>query len=263
MVVLVLLLSAARASAQRVDTLSAAENVGVTEHRGDRLDLSLTFTDEHGEQVRLGDYFRDGKPVMLTLNYYECTSICTLQLNRLVDALDHLDVDGDQFRLVTISFDPDEGADLAREKRRAYLDLLARDDVEWHFLVGEPPAIDALTERVGFHYSYVEAYDTFAHPTAVIFLSGDGMISGYLYGGEAYVFSPRDMKFSLMDASNGEIGSIVDQLVQSCFHFVDGRYSPFAYGIMRLAGGVIALGMVIFLALMWRRERRRKAEATT
>jgi protein SCO1/2 len=243
-------------------TPPALNGVDITEQLGDRVDLGLTFTDHTGATVRLGDYFDDDKPVLLTLNYYECPMLCTLQLNALVEGLKELNLDGDDFQIVTISIDPGESFFLANSKRTSYLNALDRSDFRWSFLVGDEENIQQVAASVGFTYHYDAAQDNYAHAPAVYFLSPDGMIVRYMY---ALDYPSQDMKFALMDASNGTIGSTIDRIILSCYHFVDGVYSPFAFGIMRIGGVLTVIVLGGFLIVNWRREWRlsRRAGAVT
>jgi len=233
------------------------EGVQQDDRRGVQLDLDLVFTDEDGHDHRLGDYLSSGKPMLLTLNYLMCQMLCTETLNGLLEGLRGLDwTPGKEFQLVTVSIDPREKPDLAFEKRRAYLTELGCDDATWHFLTGTQAATEALAAQVGFNFRYDRETDQFAHPPTILFISPDGKVMQYLFG---KVFKPRDLKYALMDASEGKVGSTFDQLIWSCFHYdeLTGKYTPFAFGIMRLggAGTAITLGTVLFI--LWRRERAR------
>src|SRR5690606_27759884 len=83
------------------------EKIGFDQNLGRQIDLNLEFTDSTGKKVRLGDYFGD-KPVVLSLVYYECPMLCTMELNGLVKALRVITrfQPGEDFELVTVSFDP-------------------------------------------------------------------------------------------------------------------------------------------------------------
>lgn len=245
-------------------TPEALRTVTIREHLNNTLDLSTPFTDENGRPTTLGRYFGDKKPVLLSINYYECPMLCTIQLNNLILGLKALGwAPGDRYRIVTISMDPDEGPELAAAKRKSYLEQLGMGpDVDWNFLVGAKTSIDAVAGAVGFEYQYDEKSGQYAHPAALFFLSPDGKVSRYLYGIE---YPARDLRFAIVESSEGHIGSPIDKLILSCFHYDStlGSYGPFAFGMMRIGG---ALGVVIlggFLALMWRREwQRRHLEGT-
>jgi protein SCO1/2 len=235
------------------------EGVTVEEKLGVHLDRELRFRDQSGRERALGSFLEDGKPVLLTLNYYRCKMLCSLQLNALTAGLRGLSwTAGDRFRVVTVSIDHRESPKLAAEKRAAHLRVLGRgESVDWSFLVGDERTVRRLAESVGFGYRYDKDTDQFAHPAAIMFLSPAGKVSRYLYGIE---YAPRDLKFALIEAAEGRVGSVADRLILSCFHYdsSSGRYGPFAFGIMRL-GGVLTLVLLGgFLALHWRREVRRR-----
>ncbi len=236
------------------------EGVGVQEHLGAAVDLNLTFTNSDGTPVPLRALFRDHKPVLLTLNYYECPMLCGLQLKALVTALRALDwTIGDEFRIVTVSINPNEGPALAAAKRRSVLESYDRGNVDWSFLTSDEPSVHKLAAQVGFGYRYDVEQKQYAHPTVLFALTPDGHIARYLYGLE---FRPSDLKFSLMEASQGRTASTIDKVLLSCFHYDAsvGRYAPYAMGIMRLAGVVTVLIVGAMLILFWRRERTRPTE---
>ena len=212
------------------------EGVGVEEHLGRKLDLDIPFVDEHGKGTLLRDAFRDGRPVLLTLNYYRCKMLCNLQLNALTEALRGLSwTPGREFRVVTVTIDHREGPKLAAEKRKSHLTELGRGEVDWSFLIGTEANIRRLAHEVGFGFKYDKDLDQYAHPAVIQFLSPEGKLTRYIYGID---YQPRDLKFALIEASDGKVGTTVDRVILSCFHYdsSSGRYAPFALGIMRLGG---------------------------
>ncbi len=246
----------------------AANELDVQEHLGEYIDFELRFTDENGKSVRLGDYFDGRRPVLLTMNYYRCPVLCNVQLNGLTETLRGMDwTPGDEnFRVVTVSIDPRETPELAAKKRKGHLTSLERgDDVEWAFLTGEAADIRLLAGQIGLDYAYDAEQDQYAHPAVLTFVAPDGKISRYIYG---LVYNPRDIKFALVETGQGKIGTTVDRIVLSCFHYDPelGTYAPFAVGIMRLGGVFILAAISVFLAVFWRRDRRRpsvRLEAAT
>jgi protein SCO1/2 len=232
------------------------QGVTVEEHLGRAIPGELTFRDSTGATVRFADLVDDGIPVLLTLNYYSCTTLCGVQLNALLSALRPFDwVPGEKYRIVTVSIDPSESPELAAGKRKNYLDSLGKGDVDWQFLVGDAATVAALADTVGFRYRYDDASKQFAHPAVLTFLAPGGTVARYVYGLE---YTDRDLRFALMEAAAGRLGSPVDKLILSCFHYNEstGRYTPFAFGIMRL-GGIVSLFAVGLLgAAMWRVERK-------
>lgn len=250
------------ASARAAEPLPAQlTDVTIAEHLDRQVDLDAGFIDHRGQRVRLRDYVSTGQPLLLTLNYFRCPMLCNLQLNALTRALRQLGwLPGQKFQLVTISINPREGWRLARGKRASYLRLLQRAGAEWHFLVGQQPSIDRVTEAVGFRYRWLPEQQQYAHPAAIFFLSPRGRVARYLYGID---YAPRPIKLALIEAAAGRVGSTVDRLLLSCFHYdpKTGRYTPFAVGIMRLGGVVTALLLGLTLLALWRRERRRATGA--
>jgi protein SCO1/2 len=234
-------------------------DVAIAEHLDRQVDLDAAFVDHRGHRVRLRDYLKPDKPLLLTLNYYRCPMLCNLQLNALARALRELGwLAGREFELLTISINPREGWQLAQAKRASYLRLLRRPGAEWHFLVGEQRSIDAVANAVGFRFRWLPEQQLYAHPAAIFFLSPQGRVARYLYGLD---YAPRPIKLALIEAAAGRVGSTIDRLVLSCFHYdpKTGRYTPFAVGIMRLAGLATALLLGATLLALWRRERRAAA----
>jgi protein SCO1 len=255
-----LLLSGSVASTARAEESLPSELDGITvnERLGNHVDTQLTFTDQDGETVRLGKYFDGSLPVMMTLNYYRCTTLCNIQLNQLKTGLRALGwKPGEKFRIVTVSIDHRETPALARGKRATYLESLGMGEVEWAFLVGSEQNIRKLADSLGFGYRYDAEGDQYAHPAAVMFLSPDAKVARYLYGLE---YSPWDLRFALLESAEGRVGSVADRVILSCFHYdpATKRYGPFAFGLMRLGGVLTVLLLGGFLLGMWRRERSRR-----
>ncbi len=231
--------------------------IEVDEHRGDRIDGNLTFVDPDGNTVRAADWFDGKRPVLLTLNYYRCRVVCSVQLNGLASALSELDwTPGDEhFRVVTVSLDAAERAEDATFKRTQLLDELGKgDDADWQLLRGNEIAIQALAAQLGISFAYDAEQDQFAHPAVVMFLTPDGTIAQYVYG---LTYESRDLKFALLESGQGKIGSPMEKLYLSCFTYdhTIGRYGPWAFGIMRIGGVLTFLVLASVLAIFWRRER--------
>jgi len=238
---------------------TATRAVDIEERLGGAVDRRLAFTDMDGRRVRLGDYLGGGKPVILVLAYYRCPMLCGLVLRGAVAGLSLLDYRlGEQYHAITVSFDPRERPAAAREKRATALSALGVDPGtrEWPFLVGEAEASRALADELGFRYAYDPRTDQYAHPAAVFVLTPEGRISRYLYGTE---FSARDLRLALLEASRGEIGTIVDRVIMTCYRYdpASRKYGPFILGFFRLGAVVILATALGMLALLWHRERAR------
>jgi protein SCO1/2 len=244
-----------------------ANEVAVDEMLGGELDMDLRFVDHQGNAVRLGDYFDGEHPVLITLNYYRCPTLCNLQLNSLTRTLEGFAespdwIPGEQYRIVTVSIDPREGPELAANKRATHLDVLGQGEVDWNFLTGDALQVRMLAASLGIGYAYDAEQDQYAHPAVLMFASPEGKVARYLYGLE---YQPSDVKFALMEAAEGRVGSPVDKLILSCFHYDAslGEYGPFAMGIMRLGGVAMILIVGIPMAFIWRRERLRRLGASS
>ena len=236
------------------------EGVDVVERLSETLPLDLEFKNERGRTIRLGDYFGKERPVILVLAYYECPMLCSLVLNGMAKGLKGLDwVPGEKFEIVTVSIDPREGPDLARFKKQEYLRELKLPGAEqgWHFLTGKESDVRALADAVGFKYRYVKARDEYAHPAVLTLSTPEGVISRYLYG---IKFEPRDLRLSLVEASEGKVGSTLDRFLLYCYHYdaTAGRYAPVAKNIMRVGGALTVLVLGGALLVFWARELRRK-----
>ena len=252
------------ASAQLAgQAVPALDKVGIEEHLDAALPLELEFLDEEGRTVKLGDYFDGARPVILTLNYYRCPMLCGLQLNGVVAGMEELDwTPGVEFEMVTVSIDPLETPELAKAKKDNYLRRYQRPAAArgWHFLTGRQVNIERLAETVGFGYTYDVVSGQYAHAAAIFVITPDGRVARYLYGIE---YPPKNLKLALMEASQGEIGSPLDQLIMYCFHYdpASRRYAPVAMNIMRVGGGATALVLGATLGGWWLRESRRRRRA--
>lgn len=238
------------------------QNVTIVEKLGTVLPVQEYFFrhSSQGPALSLDQHLKPNLPTLLTLNYFQCTALCSLQLNGLVDGLKKLDyLPGRDFNLVSISFDTRNTPELAQMKEKNYLESLGRSDAEWKFLVGEQKFIDQITDSVGFQYRYDPDTDQFAHTAAIFFLSPEFKVSRYLYGLQ---YSPRDLKFALLDASQGRLGTTLEKLILRCFHFDElaGKYTPIAMNSMRVAGILFSLCLLIMVVVLFRKEKAIRRE---
>lgn len=249
-------------SSSTTDTLNETpkelESVGIDEHLGEQVDLDLMFTNEMGESVPLKSFFRDHRPVLLNLAYYNCPNLCNFQLNGMNDAFRSMEgTIGEEFQVVTVSIEPKETPELAASKKANYLARYGKPgaDKGWHFLVGQSDQISQLAQQVGFKYHWDDNENQWAHAAAAYVLTPDGRISRYLYG---VYFDPQALRLSLVEASDGKIGSIVDKLILFCFHFDPkaSKYTLYATNIMRAGGVGIVAVLAAFLIPVWFRTRR-------
>lgn len=231
------------------------KNVGIEQHLDAQLPLDVKFRDEMGREVKLGDYFGK-KPVVLSMVYYECPMLCGEVLNGEASVFTTLKFDiGKEYDVVTVSFDPTEGPDLARGKKRVYTERYGRPggNEGWHFLTGSQESIKALTNAVGFNYAWDPETKQFAHAAAIMVVKPDGKIAQYFYGVE---YSPKDLRFGIVQASQGKVGTIVDQVLLYCYHYDPrtGKYGAVVSRVLKVAGAVTVLILGGFLIIMFRLE---------
>jgi protein SCO1/2 len=244
------------------DRPAVLHGVGIDQRLDAQVPGALEFRDEAGRTVRLGDYFHD-KPHILILVYFRCPKLCPMVLEGLCGSLQGLaDFDiGKQFDVITVSFDPQDTPSMAAERKEIYVSRYARPGAEsgWHFLTGKQPAIDRLTDAVGFRYAYDAKLNQYAHAAGIMILTPEGRISRY-FNNVAYL--PRDLRLGLVEASDHKIGSPVDQVLLYCFHYdaTKGKYTASVMNFMRAGGVVIVLALGVFGFAMWRRERRLSRE---
>jgi protein SCO1 len=235
------------------------QNVGVEEHLGRNVDLSLKFIAEDGSTIALGDYFHKGKPVLLDLIYYSCPNLCNLILNGQAEVMRQIPWNpGDQYEVVTISIDPKETYELASKKKATYIESLNRPSPGWHFLTDKDDNSKTLAEQIGFHYRYDEQQQQFAHAAAIFVLTPEGRVARYLYGAR---FRPMDVRFALAEASEGRTTMAVEKILLFCYHYDPkaGGYVLFASNVMRIGGLLTVLGIGYFLWRMFKFERKRTA----
>jgi protein SCO1 len=233
----------------------ALREVKIEQRLNEQVPLDLKFKDETGRTVALSEYFKKGKPVVLSLVFYKCPMLCNQILTGLLASLRSQSFDvGREFEVLTVSFDPRETPEIAAEKKLSYIERYNRPGAEkgWHFLTGDQENITRLTDAVGFHYNYDEKTNQFAHASGIMVLTPEGKLSRYFYGIEYF---PRDLRLGLVEASDNKIGSAVDQLLLYCYHYdpATGHYGPVVMNIMRLGGVLTVLGIGALILILKRR----------
>lgn len=233
------------------------DNVGILEKNGDQIDLDLEFTDDTGKTVKLGEYFSKNKPVILSMVYFNCPSLCNLHLNGVTEALRQLNDEwtiGDKFEFLSITIDPKEDYKLAAAKKESYIQSYGREEAAkgWHFLTGSDDQIKKLATQVGFNYKWMPDVQEYAHASAAIIITPEGKISRYLHG---VGFDPNTIRLSLVEASKGLIGDIIDKFVLYCFKYDPNKktYAFYAYNFMKIGAALAAFTLFAFLLPGWRK----------
>jgi protein SCO1/2 len=237
------------------------DKIGIAQHLNEQLPLNLTFTDDAGKQVHLGDYFGK-RPAILALVYYQCPMLCSEELNGLTGALQMVSfVPGKDFDVIVESIDPSEGTDLAAAKKRLYVKRYGHPESAngWHFLTGTQANIDALTKAVGFGYTKIPGPDgkltQFAHASSIQIVTPQGKLAQYYMGVE---YSPKDLRLGLVEASANKIGSPVDNILTYCYHYDPGtnKHSLIVARVVQLGGLITMLTLGGFMFLMFRRDAK-------
>jgi protein SCO1/2 len=228
--------------------------IAFDQNLGARISLDLSFLDEQGKPVRLGDYFGK-RPVVLVLGYYDCPMLCTLVLNGMISGLQDIKLEmGRDYEVVNVSIDPHETPALAAAKKRSYVTRFGQPNAAngWHFLTGSEPSIRKLASEVGFNYAFDPASHQYAHPSGLVILTPGGKVSQYLSG---VVFSSADLSRALAGAGEGKVGSPVEQLYLLCFHYspLSGKYSGLILMVVRLISVGVLVALVGCVAGAWRR----------
>ena len=236
-------------------------NVGVDEHLGAFIPLDVKLRDHRGQDVQLRDLVRGRRPIVLNLMYHRCAMLCSIVLDGLVDGLRGIEWSvGDKLDVITLSIDPHDTSAVATRKREQVLTRYDRASAEqgWHFLVGDEASIRRVADAVGFEYRWDAAQEQWIHPAAIFLLTADGRIARYLYGVE---FSPQDLRFGLLEASEGRSISTTERILLFCYHYdaTGRRYTLMVPRVMRASGVVLLVAVSGLLGAMWRRDRRRRA----
>jgi protein SCO1/2 len=245
-----------------------ARDLDVVEHLGDSVPLDLELVDETGREVRLGDYFREGRPVILAMGYYDCPLLCTLLFEGLAKSVAPLDyAAGEDFQVVVVSFDPSNTQEDALERKQSALSRYGREVTPavqrgWAFHTTTAENAQRLADAVGYRYRYLDEIDEYAHGAVVMILTPDGVLSRYLFGLE---YPERDLRLALLEASDGQIASGVgDYFLHLCYRWDPNAssYTLAAFRVMQVGasvGAVLLAGLIGLLLIGERLRARRRA----
>lgn len=234
------------------------KQVGVYTQLGAKVDLSREFTNSHGERRSLKDFALAGKPIVIAPVYYKCPRLCGLLLDGTYQLLNQLPLlTGKDFSLLVVGFNPEESfhdaAALQSKFRDRLVDAAATSANSIQYLVGGPGEVSGLMSELGF--KFVKDGEDFAHSAALMILTPTGEISQYFTG---IMFTPLDVRLSLVEASKGVIGTAVDHLLLYCFRFdpIQGKYTWAVVSLLRIGGTLTLAGLALVYLLYGRRGRR-------
>ena len=234
------------------------EGADIVDRSGEMVPEDIELVNEHGEPVRVGDFLNGSRPLVVQFVYYNCPMLCTLVLNGYLDAAKELDwVPGQDYEVLSVSFDPADTPALALAKKKNYVEALGKEGAGegWHFLTGDSAQVYAFTQALGFGFRWVEEKKEFAHAAGMFVLTPEGKVSRTLYGIE---FPVKDLRLSLVEAGEGRLGSPFDRLLLYCFQYDSEthKYSLVARNVMKLGGLLTVIAIGAFLTIQWGRERR-------
>lgn len=229
----------------------------VEEHLGEMIATDVTLKDPQGRPFSLRSFLRQGKPVILSFAYYSCTMLCPMVLYGIAESIRGVGLTpGKDFRLLTVSFDPqDTPADAAKASKTYRKGLV--DSEGWVFAVGDSASVRQLAQSVGFPYRKVQDNPVmFAHPAVIMMLTPEGRVSRYFYGVN---YNPTDLKLAILEGGKGKIGGITARVLLYCYRYDpnQGKYTLLAWRVMQLAGGLSTLLIGLLIGGLWIRERRR------
>ncbi len=238
------------------------KNVGIEEKVGNIVDLNIPFKDEDGKDVILSKYFDGKRPVVISLVYFGCPTLCSLYLNGMINVIKEVDLTvGQEYDMLVISIDPTEGPEIAKPKKAAYVKSYGRPESAkgWHFLTGKEINIRKLADQVGFKYKWDDDGEQWIHAAAAIVVTPKGKISLYHHGIE---FLPKVFRLSLIEASIERIGNLVDQAVLFCLQYDPSKktYAFYAFNLMRVVCGFLAFCLITFVIRFWWKQKNEETK---
>jgi protein SCO1/2 len=221
--------------------------------------LDLLFHDEANQLVPLRTYFGD-KPVILSLVYFKCTSLCPMSLHETVNGLGRVALQpGRDYDVVVLSFDPADTPTAAAAAKAEYKSQFKRAgyDAGFHFLTGDQQAISKLAAAVGWRYRWDAQTKQFIHAGGIMAITPEGKMSRYFYGID---YAPADLRMALVEAAKHRIGSPVDYVLLFCLHYdaLQGKYTLAILNVLKLAGGLTVVLLAGLLYFLMRKDKPRQ-----
>jgi protein SCO1/2 len=216
---------------------------------------TYSLTDTSGRPISLTS-LRD-KPLVVSLVYSACSSVCPVTTQHLLDAVDQANrfFGSDRFEVLTIGFDArnDTPARMAN-----FASLQGIRAPNWRVASGDAATINAILRDLGFSYSRIAG--GFDHITQTTILDRGGKVYRHVYGED---FPVRMFMEPLRDVIHGQstpmtVSGLIDRIKFICTTFDPGagRYK-IDYGLM--FGSVIAAFSLLIFGLVIAREWRKTA----
>ena len=245
-------------------TIDKTKGIGVDQKLGAMVPLNLQFVNSKGQSVTLAQYFGRTQ-VILNLVYYRCKSVCTLEAQNLaatvqkleaIKAAPHL---GKDFQVLTISINPQENSQDARQKRSEFLTGLSPAQAAgWHFLTGNTANIQALTTAIGFHFTYDPTLDLINHPAALELLSAQGKVVQYFFSD---TYPSDEIAGALLTAKGNKVGKKAQYVFFGCLCCdpLTGKYSVNIFRVVQIFGTLTVL-MIGGSVGLWSVKNRHRAK---
>jgi protein SCO1/2 len=243
-----------------------AKQIGIDQKLGIKVPYDLRFTDETGKTLKLGDLIGE-RPVVLVPIFYGCKSSCTLirdGMIKVANSQKKLSA-GEDFDVVVLSIHPKETPAMAAEAKKYWMQNYRTEgtDSAWHFLTGELGPIRSLTQAIGFRFFYDPATGQIAHPSTIVILNKEGVISHYMMGAQ---YPALDFKQAIADAEANKVGEKSPTILLGCLQLdqATGKYRIVVDRVLKVLGiGTVLLlaTCILLLSLRNRREPLTAAEA--
>lgn len=201
----------------------------IYEKLGHKIDTNLEFTDQNGVKQTLHHLLKNNSVLVLTLNYYRCTTMCSFQFLNLAQVLKESNIPlGKGYQVASISFDPTDTVKKAKEIHNIWVPKTGNPSAAWNFFVGEPQNIQVLAKQLNFYYEKDDE-GNYSHAAALFFIQPDGTFYRYLYG---IVYDKSDFEHALGETSHGTLGTVWNKITGLFMKYnaVRGKYfSYFSY----------------------------------
>jgi len=228
--------------------------VGVDEKLDTSIPMDLVFRLEDGTVRPLKDIIRH--PTLIVPIYFNCPNVCHMLQSAVAAVLPRVKMKpGEEYQVLSVSFDETDTPDIARQKKANYMAAMNHQFPQdaWHFLTTDKDTVDTFMDAIGFRYQ--RKGKDFIHPVVVVAVTPEGKISRYIYGSS---FLPFDITLALTEASAGRSGLSVKRLVSYCFSY-DPKGKKYVFRMTRVVGSVILIFAVfIFLMLVFGGRRKRR-----
>jgi protein SCO1/2 len=214
---------------------------------------SYVLTDSDGRLLRLEDY--RGRPLVISLVYTSCSSVCPTTTQHLIDAVGLARrVLGERFAVLTIGFD-------ARSDTPARLLSFARAqgirDPAWRLASADESTLAAVMADLGFSYTAIAG--GFDHISQTSIIDAEGRIYRHVYGDDfplqVFVEPLKELVFGTR-VQAPTLAAMIDRIKFLCAVYDPklGRYKTSYAMVIGFAVSALAVGAIGWaLAGAWRR----------